>query len=195
MTNLNRELDAQLIERIRCRDEAALVEVIAQYGPQVKAVCRRICKDSLDADEILSRVFWELWNRNANYDSERGSLRAFLITVARSRAIDRQRASARQENNLRQLFDSQKHRSAGQEEVEQVPLALTACTAELLNAMSQLPTVQQQMIQLAFFDGLSHSEVAARQNVPLGTVKSHIRRGLLQLRTFLSDITATGRLT
>ena len=87
--------DSQLATRICGRDESALGEVIGLYGPQVQAACMRICADLLDAEGVVSQVFWELWNSAHKFDACRGSLRTYLLTLARSRAIDRQRSNAK----------------------------------------------------------------------------------------------------
>ena len=191
-----RECDSQLAARICQRDESALGEVIGLYGPQVQAVCARICADQLDADGVVSQVFWELWNSAHKYDVGRGSLRAYLLTLARSRAIDRQRSNAalaRKTTAEITVFSIPERTSSDCEEPPQRQIMLEH-EQEIRQALKQLAASQRIALELAFFDGLTHREVAAQLQLPLGTVKTNIRRGLLQLREFLTEAEAKGRL-
>jgi len=193
--DIEREDECELMRRIGDRDESALAEVIDVYGPQVRAICLRICTNSLDADGVVSNVFWDLWNRFRNFDKRRGSLRAYLLTLARSRAIDRQRSVAATTRNTRRYLDA----SASAQDCSYRDESLDAHivsdeNAELRAAINRLPLPQQTALQLAFFDGLTHREIAAEQSLPLGTVKTNIRRGLIQLRSVLTESTTAGRL-
>lgn len=186
-------LDAELVAGMRQRDEAALVEVIERYGSQVKAICMRICTDELEADEVVSVVFWELWNGTDKVNLRRGTLRAYLLTLARSRSIDRQRAAAARKRNYEKYFESNQ---AGWNELQSSETGMQAQLntergEQLRDAIAKLPASQRSALEMAFFDGLTHREVADRQCLPLGTIKTNIRRGLLQLRNMMLD--AAGR--
>ncbi len=189
------ESDRQLVARIINRDEAGLSEAIELYAGQVKSICARICVDELEADEVVSLVFWHLWNATSKYDCRRGSLRTYLLTLARSRAIDRQRASIARSKNSQKYFESQQTR------LGTMPTSDEGCemqidkqrTQELREAIAHLPDAQKSALELAFFDGLTHREVAERQALPLGTIKSNIRRGLIQLRKMMADMTGQER--
>lgn len=188
--------DEELVLRIAKGDEGALMHVIELYAGQVKSICKRICADELEADGVVSVVFWELWNGIAKYDPKRGSLRTYLLTLARSRAIDWQRAaSARDKNNKEFFFASSQRPMAGTLTMNEVANAQENAerTAELRRAIELLPDQQKSALELAFFDGLTHREVAERQSLPLGTIKTNIRRGLLQLRKILIEDTEQTR--
>lgn len=197
MTSLARKTessDAAWIERISDRDESALVEVIENYAPQIRGICLRICRDELDADDVVSSVFWELWNRSFNYNSRRGSLRTYLLTLARSRAIDRHRAVAARQRQTEKFMNTQAGSVSSAAVEEPVQRAMNSEREQKVReALALLPESQQTALQLAFFDGLTHREVAAQQALPLGTVKTNIRRGLLQLREFLAEAPAARR--
>ncbi|MEO8268489.1 MAG: sigma-70 family RNA polymerase sigma factor [Aureliella sp.] len=188
--------DSQLAIRISQRDESALGEVIGLYGPQVQAVCMRICADLLDAEGVVSQVFWELWNSAHKYDAQRGSLRAYLLTLARSRAIDRERANAalyRKTTAETSVYTiAQSSRVVSEDPCERE--IMKERKSEIRQALKQLTVSQQDALELAFFDGLTHPEVAAKLHLPLGTVKTNIRRGLLQLREYLAEMDTRGKL-
>ena len=187
--------DSQLATRVCQRDESALGEVIGLYGPQVQATCMRICADLLDAEGVVSQVFWELWNSAHKYDPQRGSLRAYLLTLARSRAMDRERA------NAALLRKTKAGAAIGTIAAKARVVRDDPCEREIMKerkleicqALKQLTASQKDALELAFFDGLTHREVAAKLHLPLGTVKTNIRRGLLQLRAYLTELDAKGR--
>ncbi len=187
--------DDDVVHLIRLQDERALGTLIQRYGGQVHAVCRNICGDELEANGVVSDVFWQFWRHAELFQPQRGSLRSYLLTMARSRSIDRKRsitALSRQRsrfidatiNSTPELSpaDSPDHRALHDENAEEVQQALC-----------QLSDLQRKMLQLAFFDGLSHREVASSLQIPLGTVKTHIRKGLLRLRYLLSELSQTGK--
>ncbi|MCC6509138.1 MAG: sigma-70 family RNA polymerase sigma factor [Pirellulaceae bacterium] len=182
-------LDDELIQLITERDERALVALMNRYGGQVLAVGKRICEDELEANGVASDVFWDFWQHTESYQQCRGSLLAYLLTMARSRAIDRRRSAATfQRKRLAFAEFKQNDETAASPHIspEQATLQ-NEHAVEIQQAIGQLTDLQQRALQLAFFDGMSHSEVAHVLQVPLGTVKTHIRRGLLRLRCLLSE--------
>lgn len=184
------ESDRQLAARISQHDEAALGEAIMLYGPQVQALCGRICTDRLDADGVVSQVFWELWNTAAKYEVQRGSLRVYLLTLARSRAIDRKRhnaayAAKTSAETMIMCITERNHRLHDEPPDQQV---LKEREQEIRQALNRLTLSQRKALKLAFFDGLTHREVADELSLPLGTVKTNIRRGLLRLRELLGEM-------
>lgn len=176
--------DRELAERIAAGDEAALTELIRRYSGHVAGLCRRICRDESDVNDLVSEVFWELWCRAGSFDANRSNVRTFLLLVARSRAIDRRRSSrARLQRQTVAAQDADKI-GAESPEVKQV---LQAEESQLVHsALNHLDASQRQVIELAFFDGLTHEQVARQLGAPLGTIKSRIRSGLLQLKRILA---------
>jgi RNA polymerase sigma-70 factor (ECF subfamily) len=178
------EGDFGLLERIAGGETTALEEFYDRYGGLVYAVCLRILRDGGDAEEVLQEVFFEVWRRGDRYDPSRGNPRVYLVHLARSRALDRLRRSRRREELGR--------RGLAVPEPDDLPAepALDAAIASeerrrMRLALRGLPESQRKAVMLAFFDGLSHSEIARELDTPLGTVKTRIRKGLLRLREIL----------
>lgn len=179
--------DAALVAALAAGDESVLREIISRHGGIVRQICRRICFDETEVNELVSEVFFELWRRADSFDPDRGTVRSFLLTMARSRAIDRRRASVSRQKMHTRFAEKVK-------EQFQTAVSQTETGSEILQqerahevrlALSNLPENQQVPIELAFFDGLTHEEVAEHLDAPLGTIKSRIRTGLIQLRRIL----------
>jgi RNA polymerase sigma-70 factor (ECF subfamily) len=166
--------DALLMERVRSNDQMAMAEVFDRYGGLVYSVALRVLKEPAQAEDVMQEIFFQLWKGAGTYTEGRGSLGAWLAVVARNRAIDSLRR--------RKPTDS----------VEDVVLAaktdLSSETERNLMiekvraVMKELPEEQQKMVELAFFEGMSHSEIAAKTGDALGTVKTRIRSALMSLR-------------
>ncbi|MEZ6137415.1 MAG: sigma-70 family RNA polymerase sigma factor [Pirellulaceae bacterium] len=190
------EFDQRMLLRIAARDETALMELINFYGSRVQGLCEMIAGDLLDADSVTSDVFLEIWNRPEAYDRSRGSLRTYLMTIARSRSIDRLRSnSARQRQQEKFLELSARVNSTETMDTPESRTILLEKRQRIRAAVEHLPADQQQALQLAFFSGLTHREVAERLKLPLGTVKTYIRKGLLHLREALVTQLETGDLS
>lgn len=173
---------------LRTGDEEAFLQLYRQYGEHVLAVCLRILHDRHVAEDVLSEIFWEIWRHPDRYDSSRSTPQTYLLMVARSRAIDRLRELTRRgkvivDAGAAQLTDGKialhdlPEKSASQQEEKHLVLAAVDC----------LDANQRQVLELSFFQGLSHQQIAEHLNHPLGTVKSRIRQALIHLRTKLSS--------
>ncbi len=187
--------DEELVRLICQHDEAALAVLIQRYGGQVQVVCKSICGDELEANGVVSDVFWEFWRHAELFQSQRGSLRSYLLTMARSRSIDRMRSVVSQSRQRSKFIDATVHNAKELSSADSPERrALSDENAEeVQQALCQLSELQRQTLQLAFFDGMSHREVASTLQIPLGTVKTHIRKGLLRLRFLLSELSQTGK--
>lgn len=172
--------DADLVERLRQRDEQALLALYRRYGGLVYSVAYRILDSAQDAEEVTQDVFLRLWRPGHGYESTRGSLAAWLSITARHAAIDRFRRTRRREpgpasvsmDESPQLWESLPAESGEDEERRRSVAAMVRRLAE----------PQREAIVLAFFYGLPQSEIAEVLNRPLGTVKSQIRQGMERLR-------------
>ncbi len=190
----NESSDDELLCLIHMRDERALAELIQRYGGQVQALCKLICSDDLEANGVVSEVFWEFWRHSELYSKQRGSLRTYLLTMARSRSIDRKRAMSARSRQHTEFVDATLT-NADTNALNSTPdgQAMSDENAEQIQqALCQLSDVQRQLLQLTFFHGMSHREVSRSVNLPLGTVKTHIRKALLRLRTLLVEFRQTG---
>jgi RNA polymerase sigma-70 factor, ECF subfamily len=173
---------------LRTGDEEAFLQLYRQYGENVLAVCLRILHDRHVAEDVLSEIFWEIWRHPDRYDSSRSTPQTYLLMVARSRAIDRLRELSRRakvivDAGAAQLAD-------GKITPHDLPETVASQQEEkhlVLAAVDGLDANQRQVLELAFFKGLSHQQIAEHLNHPLGTVKSRIRQALIHLRTKLSS--------
>ena len=176
-------VDITLIERIVSRDMSAVGDLYDRHSRLLYGLILRILRDRSEAEEVLQEVFVAVWNRADTYDVEAGSPAAWLVRIARNRAIDRLRAN-----------------TARVRAVESVPVELVSSdnpeTSAWLGeqqravkrALEMIPREQRDLIEEAYYQGLTHSELAERHKLPLGTVKTRIRTGLLTLRQQLSQV-------
>lgn len=174
------ERDLQSVRRLEARDERALAELYDRYTPLLYPLALRILRSRADAEEALQQAWLQAWRNPAGYDPRRGSVAAWLVTIVRSRALD--------------LYRSLASRRRAEEKVETetvapddptAPVAQRQVSERVRKALAELQPQQRQVLEIAYFEGLSQSEVAARLNAPLGTVKSWTRQGLLRLRELL----------
>lgn len=174
------------MRRIASRDETALAALYDRYAARLNGVIIRMLPSRTEAEEVLIELFYEVWDRADRYDASRGCVATYLMTLARSRAIDsRRRRSSRPDTDPARTrpVDSTDVATADVSQVS--PLAgvlFDEQTAAVRRAVSTLDPVQRSAIELAFFEGLTHNEIASRLERPLGTVKTWIRQALLRLR-------------
>jgi RNA polymerase sigma-70 factor (ECF subfamily) len=179
--------DATLMERLAARESQALEFLYDRYARPVYSLVLRIAQQPAAAEEIVQDVFLQLWRTAAQFQASRGPLQPWLFTMARNRALDFLRLKSEKQRRHEESFEFEPPPSASQPPAPQPELEIDQQRrAERVRAlMTSLPEPQRRSIELAFFDGLSHSEIAAALNQPLGTVKSWIRSGLLNLRETL----------
>jgi RNA polymerase sigma-70 factor (ECF subfamily) len=171
---------ATIVERISCGDESALSELYGLLGGWVHGLARRILRSNECAQEIVCDVFVYVWKNAAAFDAARGTVRAWLAIATRHRAIDRLRSRRRHHLGERQ-FES----VAGEFMRPEAVLAQFQDDTAVHTVLSSLSPLRRQLLALAFFDGLTHEEIAVHNGLPLGTVKSHIRRALKLMRSEL----------
>ncbi|MGO8992682.1 MAG: sigma-70 family RNA polymerase sigma factor [Polyangiaceae bacterium] len=176
--------DGELLRRIGAGDVAALGELYDRYGGVLFPIAARILRDRTEAEDVVHDVFVTVADRAAQYATERGSVAAWLVTLARNLSIDRMRRRDRRGALARDVV--------AHEPVAAVPdpESLSADAAErarIRRAMARLPEAQRLTLEVAFFEGLSYPEIAARENVPLGTIKSRAARAILALREALES--------
>lgn len=188
--------DTELMAAVAAGDQEALGQLYDRHGRLLLAICVKVLRDQAEAEEIVSAVFLELWRHSQRYDATRGAPIAYLINVARSRAIDRLRLRRRE----REIFQAEEQAPEAVHQLEDVPLTPLGDTLEnerrrvVQQALALLQPAQRQALELNFFQGLSHSEVAAALGEPLGTVKTRIRKGLIVLREVLEPLYGGGAL-
>ena len=181
--NSGAELDGQLLDGVAAGDADALAMIFDRHGAAVLGVLTRMLGRAGEADEVLQEVFLWLWKQPRRYDPSRSSLRGWLLVIARSRALDVLRA-----DRSRRVREEgvERDRPTVHEPVPLADLERREAERRLQAAMVTLPDEQRRCIELAFFAGLSHSQIAARLQQPLGTVKSRIQLGMAKLRAALT---------
>jgi RNA polymerase sigma-70 factor (ECF subfamily) len=169
-----------LIRQMAAGDRDAFARFYDRYAPLVYPLVLRIVRDRPDAADVLQEVFWETWRNAAGYDAGRGTPEAWLITRARTRAIDRVRAVRRRGETFVAPLDERLAAALPDPGGDAAERA--AARGLVLTALEQLPEPQREAIQLAYYAGLTQTEIAERLQQPLGTVKTRIRLGLERLR-------------
>lgn len=173
-----------LVLRVAERDQLAMTALYDASYRIVFGLLFRILNEPSIAEEVLLDVYMQVWRQADSYDEGRGSPMAWMLTIARSRAIDRLR-SGRQESSRRDLFEALENRAASDVDLE-AAAEVAEIQVKVRGALSNLPLEQREVIELAYFSGLSHSEIALQLNQPLGTVKTRTRLGMMKLRATLN---------
>ena len=180
--------DREIARRLKQRDQRAMGELYDRYGRLVFALIYRIVKDTGITEDLTQETFLRVWNRAVAFDSDKGSLGAWVMTVARNRAIDYIRSV---EHRVRE--------NAYELDASDNPMLFTTIEANILNsdrarrlkrAFQSLNANQRMVIELAYYEGLSQTEMAERIKQPLGTVKTWCRTALLKLREELGEAVA-----
>jgi len=168
-------------------DQTALASLYDQSASLVYGIAVKMLGDLSDAEEVTIDVYHQVWRAAKSYDSSRGSVTSWLVTMARSRAIDRLRSRTNR-SRTEQLAGT---RSADLPSIAAGPDETTLAEQRrkrILSAMAVLSPEQREAIELAFFSGLTHAELAERFKQPLGTVKTRIRLGMMKLREQLGEL-------
>ena len=179
---------AELVAAMAAGDSGApLSELYALYASMVLALLMKMLGSRSEAEEILQEVFVELWRRAPQYDSSRGSVVAWVVTVARSRALDALRARSRRYGD-RQMQFSDRHALGTDSGRPDVLVSSTRWHQALRQAFKQLSEDQRAVLELSYFLGMSHDQIAETLKLPVGTVKSRILAGMRALRAMLPII-------
>lgn len=179
--------DAMLLRQVLERRPQALADLYDRHAPTLHALARRILMGSPDAEEVLQEVFLHVWNNAARHDAGRSSVSTWLVLITRSRAIDRlrNRKVVERVHEAAHREDAAGH--ASPEGVESV--FFRERRQRVKSELDKLPPEQKQVLEMAFYEGLSQSEIAERQALPLGTVKTRTLLAMKKLRGALrSDI-------
>ena len=171
-------LTTPILERVAQRDEAAVKECLDRYGALVWSLARRLCPDPHEAEDAVQEIFLDIWKSAARYDSGSGSEATFIATIARRRLIDRLRRSARKPE-IGALEESN-HPTVTQDAEAALDVQRAA------QALRELAPDQRRSLELSLVGGLSHQQIADQIGLPLGTVKTHVRRGLIRIRAQLA---------
>jgi RNA polymerase sigma-70 factor (ECF subfamily) len=185
--------DLMLLAAVARGDGAALLELHARYANQVYSMACRVLGDAGAAEEVTQDVFLKLWRKSARYDPARGRFSTWLLSVTRFAAIDRLRADGRRPTISYVTDENESEQSPSMNELSTAGHADWEQGQQLRLLIEQLPADQRQVIELAYFGGLTHSEMAEQLGLPLGTVKGRLRLGLEKLRGLWLDSDPSGR--
>ena len=184
--------DEALVRRMAEGDEEALGVLYDRWHSVVHGVVSRMLRQADDVEEVVEETFWQAWRHAARFDRTRGAVQTWLLTIARSRALDRVRA-------LRRRREEPLEGDDGQVVVQQVSESEPGMDAEASErrrivgaALSGLPAEQREALELGYFGGLSQTEIAERTGQPLGTVKTRMRLALQKLRSQLQVLSSDG---
>jgi RNA polymerase sigma-70 factor, ECF subfamily len=171
---------ADLIRQMAAGDRQAFAVFYDRHAPVVFPLILRIVRERADASDVLQEVFWEAWRDAGGYDASRGSPEAWMVMRARTRAIDRIRATRRRSETFVAPLDEAMAAAPADQAGDAAERAADRGT--IVNALDRLPDSQREVIELAYYHGLTQTEIADRLKQPLGTVKTRIRLGLERLR-------------
>jgi RNA polymerase sigma factor (sigma-70 family) len=178
-------MDAALLHRVADRQPAALSELYDRFAPVLLPLARRILNSAADAEEVLQETFIHVWNQAARYDSARSSVSTWLVLLTRSRAIDR----LRNRKVVERVHAAAHH---GQAVSHTSPVAVEAVFIQerrerVRQELAKLPVEQRQVLEMAFYEGLTQTEIAAKAGLPLGTVKTRTLLAMKKLRGALRE--------
>jgi RNA polymerase sigma-70 factor (ECF subfamily) len=171
--------DAALVSAMASGDQGAMGQLYDRYSPIVYSIALRVLGDAGMAEDLLQEIFMQLWRNPRAFDSKRGTLAPWLVAITRNRAIDWLR-KRRPETPVAEVAISIEPDLASKTE-------FARSVGKIRAMLDRMPTAQKDLLEMAYFEGLTHSEIAARTGQPLGTIKTRIRSGLLALRMALTQ--------
>ena len=178
------KFEANLISRIADGDESAFATLYQRLSSSLYGMAYRMTNDAKEAEDVLQEGFTYIWRRARSFDPSRSTPFAWAVMIVRNKAIDRLRVRQRSER-LRERAEQSLVQERDESSAEEP--ALRERSAIVRSALQQIPQEQREALELAFFGGLTHEQIADRLTIPLGTIKARIRRGLLKLRDVLQE--------
>jgi RNA polymerase sigma-70 factor (ECF subfamily) len=179
------ELDRRLVRAIGLGETRALSDLYDRYARAVFGLARRILGQTDAAEEVVQDVFTQVWREAPRYDPERGAVGAWIMTLARARAIDRLRARQARPDQSRAVEDAAIRPMAAAGDSPEDVIVSSDEARRVRQALDALPEQSRALIDLAYYEGLTHSEIARRTGMPLGTVKTRLRTAMHTLREVL----------
>jgi RNA polymerase sigma-70 factor (ECF subfamily) len=185
--NVDEQVLQDLICRILSQDQAAFTALFKAMSVRIHSIALRITGNVQLAEEVTEDTFFQIWRQAPRFDPSRGTAKTWILTIARSRALDARRSMPPFDN----LTEYETDANINIQKQDDLPDLLSAIEHNqmLHSALNRLEPVPRQLIALAFFKGLSHEEIANHAELPLGTVKSHLRRAIIHLREALTTTT------
>jgi RNA polymerase sigma-70 factor (ECF subfamily) len=181
--------DLELMQGIQKGDPEALSQLYDRYNGIIKALILRVIHNDAEADDLLQEIFMEIWNQAKNFSAQRGKPLGWMVTLARRRAIDglrKKQAYARAEERLK--GETEQQPEAWMHNATETEISLGDTRQLIRTVIDSLPPLQQEAVELAFFQGMSQREIAAKTNTPLGTVKTRLELGLKKIYDGLKEL-------
>ena len=180
--------DEELMARVTARDSAAFERLYDRYAPVALGIIVRIIQDRAEGEEVLQESFWRVWTQAATYDPEKGPFRAWMFSIARRQALDLLRRRNVRPQAARDASEERRYEQAPASDAAVSEVAEQAIAAQQVRgALVRLSDEQFQVLELAYFKGLTRQEIAQTTGLPLGTVHTRARLGLQKLRSILGD--------
>jgi RNA polymerase sigma-70 factor, ECF subfamily len=180
------QYNADLIKLAASGDEAAFSILYHRLVPALYGITFRMMNDAKEAEDVLQEGFTYIWRRANTYDPSRSSAYAWAVMIVRNKAIDKLRSRQRTERLREKMMSDAGFFDERDDSSAQQPLSREQ-NAQVREALKQIAPEQRQAVELAFFSGLTHEQIAEQLGIPLGTIKARIRRGLLRLRDFFRE--------
>jgi RNA polymerase sigma-70 factor, ECF subfamily len=172
--------DGHLMSAIRAGNQDAMAQIYDRYSSVVYSVALRVLGDSAAAEDVLQEIFLQLWRNPSSFDASRGNLAPWLAVIARNRALDILR-KRRPQSEIEETTVSVEVDLASDAERKRM-------TTKIRSILRQMPAAQRSALEMAYFEGYSHSEISEKTGEPLGTIKTRIRTGLMLLRKAVESI-------
>ena len=187
------ETDRLLVGRVVLCDEIALATLYDRWVDRVYSIAAHVLGSSDQADDVVERTFSQIWKDAARYNAERGSVAAWIVTIARSHALTMRRSEGRRmrHDEMRSQFLLDEGPVTAASPLQTLEAGEDRQAVE--KAMSRLPEEQERVVRMTFFDGLSQAEIAERLGIPLGTVKTRVRLAFAKLRAALGGMRGGAR--
>ncbi len=181
------EDDLKLLLRVKDRDQAALSELYDRYSPLVYTLALNVVKATDEAEDLLQEIFLQIWNKASMFAADKGSVYTWIVTIARRKAIDRLRS--KDLVNKGQSLDDDTNIIAIPDAAYMANPLHAAISSEyetlMRESLAQLSAEQRTVIELSYYEGYTQEQISKRLSVPLGTIKTRMRQGLIKLRDFL----------
>jgi RNA polymerase sigma-70 factor, ECF subfamily len=180
------QFQTNLLRQIAAGDEAAFSSFYERVAPPLYGLALRMMNDAKEAEDVLQEGFAYIWRRASQFDPNRSSPFAWSVMIVRNKAIDKLRSRARVEKLREKVVSETGYFTSVDDRSEHEP-AFREQSAQVRDALTRIAPEQRQALELAFFGGLTHEQIAEHLQAPLGTVKARIRRGLLRMREFVYE--------
>jgi len=184
----NADEEAQLMKRIKSRDTEALEELYELYNQLLFSMVISIVKKREEAEDMLQEIFLTIWNKADSFDKERGNVYSWIVTLARNKAIDRIRSKGYKTQEKASVSIHKPLFTLEGDHYDPLETTIFSDRAELVKkALQKIPESQSQVIKIAYYRGMTQSEISDQLGIPLGTVKTRTRQGMIKLKRILAE--------